>query len=66
MLDAEDKLTALEYAEFVNIRDKIAKEITRMKQTAHGLSRIDVLCSLAEVADRGKLCYAPDNRRRPS
>ena len=52
VLDAEDKLTALEYAEFVNIRDKIAKEITRMKQTAHGLSRIDVLCSLAEVADR--------------
>ncbi|HHV28676.1 MAG TPA: DNA mismatch repair protein MutS [Clostridium sp.] len=52
VLGAEDKLVELEYQIFVDIRNKVAEEINRLKSTAKSLARIDVLCSLAEVADR--------------
>lgn len=52
VLGAEDKLIELEYKIFVDIRNRVANEINRLKSTARSLSRIDVLCSLAEVADR--------------
>jgi len=51
-LGAEDRLVELEYQIFVDVRNKVAKEINRLKTTARSLARIDVLCSLAEVADR--------------
>ena len=52
VLGAEDRLVELEYQIFVDIRNRVAKEINRLKSTARSLARIDVLCSLAEVADR--------------
>jgi len=52
VLGAEDRLVELEYQIFVDVRNKVAKEINRLKTTARSLARIDVLCSLAEVADR--------------
>ena len=52
VLGAEDKLVELEYQVFVDVRSRVAKEIDRLKRTAMSLSRIDALCSLAEVADR--------------
>jgi len=52
VLGAEDRLVELEYQIFVAVRNKVAKEINRLKTTARSLARIDVLCSLAEVADR--------------
>jgi DNA mismatch repair protein MutS len=52
VLGAEDKLVELEYQVFVDVRNKVANEIDRLKRTAGSLSRIDALCSLAELADR--------------
>ena len=56
ILGAEEKVIDLEYQLFVDVRNKIAEHITRIKETAKGLSEIDVICSLAEVADRDGYC----------
>ncbi|HHW47439.1 MAG TPA: DNA mismatch repair protein MutS [Clostridiaceae bacterium] len=52
ILGAEEKLIALEHQLFLDIRNKIASQVRRIKNTARCLSEIDVICSLAEVADR--------------
>jgi len=52
VLGAEDRLVELEYQLFVEVRSKVASEINRIKRTAKALAQIDVICSLAEVADR--------------
>lgn len=50
ILNSEDKLYELEYEIFVNLRNDIAKEMNRIKRTAHAVAKIDVFCSLAAVA----------------
>lgn len=56
ILNAEDKLTALEYSIFVTIRETIEKEIERMKKTAHIIAIVDSLSSLATVALENNYC----------
>lgn len=56
ILGAEEKVIELEYQLFLEVRDKIAARINRIKSTAASLAEIDVLCSLAEVADREGYC----------
>ncbi|MFW5984970.1 MAG: DNA mismatch repair protein MutS [Halanaerobiaceae bacterium] len=50
VLGAEEKINELEYELFVEVRDQIAENIERIKQTAQMISRTDVLLSLASVA----------------
>ncbi|MCT4611858.1 MAG: DNA mismatch repair protein MutS [Clostridia bacterium] len=52
LLGAEEKLVALEYNAFVDIRTKISSEVTRILETANQISKVDVLQSLGEVAYR--------------
>lgn len=52
ILGAEEKLTALEYELFTGIRDQIAKEAERIQKTAKAVAKLDVLASLAFVADK--------------
>jgi DNA mismatch repair protein MutS len=52
ILGAEEKVKNLEYELFCEIREKIAAEVHRIQHTADRLAQLDVLCSLAEVADR--------------
>ena len=52
ILNAEDKLYALEYELFCKIRDKIGDEIGRILQTAKAIARLDVFASLSLVAER--------------
>lgn len=52
ILGSEDRLVALEYDLFVEIRNTIAAEIVRIQRTAHALAGIDVFASLALVAER--------------
>lgn len=52
ILNAEDKLYALEYELFCQIRDAIAGEIDRIQKTAKAVAKLDVLCSLSIVAER--------------
>lgn len=50
VLGAEDKLCALEFAVFKDIRSAIAKEASRIQETASAIAEIDTYLSLAEVA----------------
>ncbi len=56
ILGAEEKIVQLEYSLFVQIKDRIAQQLSRIKSTARALAEIDVLASLAEVADREGYC----------
>ena len=52
ILNAEDKLAALEYDMFCKIRDTIGGEIERIQRTAKAVARLDVFSSLSLVAER--------------
>jgi DNA mismatch repair protein MutS len=52
ILGAEIKVKTLEYELFCNLREKIAAQVGRIQRTADGMATLDVLCSLADVADR--------------
>lgn len=52
ILGAEDKLFALEYKVFCEIRDTIAAQIPRIQKTAKAVAGTDVFASLAFVAER--------------
>ena len=52
ILGAEEKLTALEYSLFVELREAIAAEVLRIQRTAKAVAQIDVFASLAFVAER--------------
>ncbi len=51
ILGAEEKVINLEYNTFCEIREKIEQQITRLQKTAGIISCLDVLNSLATVAD---------------
>ncbi|MCH5338107.1 MAG: DNA mismatch repair protein MutS [Acetatifactor sp.] len=52
ILNAEDKLTTLEYDLFCKIRDSIALELERIQRTAKAIAKLDVYSSLSLVAER--------------
>ncbi|MGF7009996.1 DNA mismatch repair protein MutS [Lachnospiraceae bacterium PF1-22] len=52
ILGAEDKLYALEYELFQEIRRTIADNIVRIQKSAKAVATLDVLCSLAYVAEK--------------
>ncbi len=54
ILGAEEKLTALEYELFTGIRDQIAAQAERIQKTAKAVAKLDVLASLAFVADKNR------------
>ncbi len=56
VLGAEDKLVALEYDMFREVRDKIAGEVLRIQKTAKAVAGIDVCSALALVAERNNYC----------
>lgn len=50
VLGAQERLTALEYELFVELRGRIGAEVHRIQRTAQAVANLDVLCSLAELA----------------
>lgn len=52
VLGAEDKLNAKEYELFVEIRKEIAKQVVRIQSTAKAVAKLDVMLSLATVAQK--------------
>ena len=56
ILGAEDKLVQLEYELFRQLREKITGEIARIQKTAKAIAGLDVLLSLAKVADNNHYC----------
>jgi len=56
VLGAEERRKKREYDLFVEIRDTIAREITRIQRTASRLADLDAITSLSEVAERYNYC----------
>ena len=56
ILGAEDKLVQLEYELFRQLRERITGEVQRIQKTAKAIAGLDVLLSLAKVADNNHYC----------
>lgn len=54
ILGAEDKLYALEYELYCEVRDTIGQEVVRIQNTAKAVAQLDMLASLAVVAERNR------------
>jgi DNA mismatch repair protein MutS len=51
VLNAQEQIVDLEYQLFTEVREQVALAVHRIQTTAQAIAQIDVLCSLAEVAD---------------
>ena len=56
VLGAQDRRLELEFTLFTSVREQIAAQNQRLLRTARLLARLDVLCTLAEVAQRYSYC----------
>ena len=56
VLTAKERLTALEYQIFTQLREHLAQQAARVQQTAAAVAATDVLCSLASVAVKRGYC----------
>lgn len=56
ILGAKEKIIALEYDEFVNIRNEIQSNAKRIQRTASAISKLDVIQGLANVANELNYC----------
>ena len=62
ILGAEDKLYALEYELYSEVRDLIASQIERIQKTAKAVAALDAFASLALVAERNNYVRSCNNR----
>ena len=56
VLNAKDRLTALEYQLFVALREHLAQQAARVQLSAAAVAAADALCSLATVAVQRNYC----------
>ena len=56
VLGAEEKVVNLEYQTFTKIREQIKSQIQRLQKSAMAVSKLDVLCSFAQVAEDLNYC----------
>ena len=56
VLTAKDRLVALEYKLFTELREFLAQQAPRIQTTAIAVAQVDVLCSLALVAAKNNYC----------
>jgi DNA mismatch repair protein MutS len=56
VLGADERRKSLEYGLFVELRDRVRGEGARLAAVARSLAALDVLASLAEVAERWRWC----------
>ena len=56
IIGAQEKIVALEYDVFVKVRNTIEKSAKRLQTSASIISKTDVLCSLAKVAEEMNYC----------
>ena len=52
LLNARDRISALEYDIFSQLRDRVAAQVDRVQAAAAKVAELDAICSLAEVASR--------------
>ena len=63
ILEAEDKLTELEYQLFVELRVQIASQIRRLQKLSNLIAQFDVVASLAQIAREHQLVRPTLNDR---
>lgn len=63
ILGAEERLYALEYDTYVNIREKLAAEIERVQRSANAIAKLDVMASLAYMAEQNGYVRPTLNKR---
>lgn len=63
ILGAEERLYALEYDTYVNIREKLTAEIERVQRSANAIAKLDVMASLAYVAEQNGYVRPTLNKR---
>ena len=56
VLTAKDRLSALEYQLFSQLRDHIAQQADRIQTSAAAVAELDCICSLATVAAKNNYC----------
>ena len=56
VLHAAERVMSLEYELFLEIRERVAAEVTRIQQSARAVAELDVLASFAEVASLYGYC----------
>ena len=62
IIGAQEKVVVLEYDAFTSIRNKIEDSAKRLQTAASIVAKVDVLCSLAKVAEEMNYCMpAVDN-----
>ena len=54
IVEAESQIVNIEYEMFCRIRDLVAEQVARIQQTSHAVATLDVLCSLAAVAEKNR------------
>ncbi len=63
ILGAEDKLYALEYELFSQVRNKIGEQMIRIQKTANAVAMIDVIASLSLISERNHFVRPVMNTR---
>ena len=61
ILGSEERVINLEYNAFVEIRNEISKNITRLQKTSEVISALDVISSFAKVAEDMNYCMPEIN-----
>ena len=56
ILSAKDRIAALEYELFTNLRSQLGEQAARVQATAQAVAALDVLCSFAVVAVDNNYC----------
>lgn len=56
IVDAQERMTKLEYDLFVELREKVAREAKRIHETADALATMDVLLSFADASVTKNYC----------
>ena len=56
VLNAKDRVTALEYQLFTQLRERLAQQTARIQTTSAAVATVDALCSLAAVAVQRGYC----------
>ncbi len=56
ILSAQDRITALEYELFVQLRESVAAQVTQIQATAAAVAQVDCLTALAAVAAANHYC----------
>ena len=56
ILTSQDRLTALEFQLFCDLREQAAAQVGRIQRSAAAVAQVDVLCSFAAVATERRYC----------